>query len=101
VLSRCFDVDSRWSRFTVLDATGNVGCDTSHQRRNDMRKFKIHFKETHDMSQIVEAESLDAAIEAWREGDEGVSEADVEDMETGDPYLVQERVDGEWKEVNP
>ena len=53
------------------------------------------------MSQIVKAESLDAAIEAWREGDEGVSEADVEDMETGDPYLVQERVDGEWKEVNP
>jgi hypothetical protein len=66
-----------------------------------MRKFKIHFKETNDMSQIVEAESLDAAMKAWLEQGEGCWEDDVEELETGDPYLVQERVDGEWKEVNP
>jgi hypothetical protein len=66
-----------------------------------MRKFKIHFKETNDMSQIVKAESLDAAIKAWREQGDGVFEADVEDMETGDPYHFEERVDGEWKEVTP
>lgn len=53
------------------------------------------------MSQIVEAESLDAAMKAWLEQGEGCWEDDVEELETGDPYLVQERVDGEWKEVTP
>lgn len=66
-----------------------------------MRKFKIHFKEISHVSQIVEAESLDAAMEAWREQGYGVWEEKFEELETGDPHRFEESVDGEWKEVTP
>lgn len=65
-----------------------------------MADFKIHFTEINQMTQIVEAESAEQALQRWRDRDEEhIWEDDCCSIETRDAHKI-ERLDGdEWKEV--
>lgn len=67
-----------------------------------MADFKIHFTEINQMTQIVEAESVEQALQRWRDRDEEhLWEDDCDGVETRDAHKI-ERLDGdEWKEVEP
>ena len=66
-----------------------------------MKEFKIHFMENNHMSQLVEAETAEQAIQRWRDRDDDyLAEESVEELNTGGVFRVEERQDGgEWKRV--
>lgn len=64
-----------------------------------MKEFKIHYMEHNHMSQRVDADTAEQALKRWRDRDDDyLSTDEVEELNTGGIFRVEERQDGgEWK----